>query len=120
MFSKRRTEIRRLKNKQAIQRLFSEGTHFGKGPIKLVCDTQKGKGLALGFGVSKRLFPRAVDRNKIKRLMREQSRIICSGPLYTPFEGNGFFVYNAQKLPSLDTIEKAMLPLLKRWGDLQQ
>ncbi|MBL19640.1 MAG: ribonuclease P protein component [Flavobacteriaceae bacterium] len=119
MFSKRRTEIKRLKSKQTIESLFSEGTHFGKEPIKLVCDTQKGKGLALGFGVSKRLFRKAVDRNKIKRLMREQSRIICSDPLYTPFEGNGFFVYNAQELPSLDTIEKAMLPLLKRWNDLQ-
>ncbi len=119
MFSTQRTEIKRLKSKQTIERLFSEGTHLGKRPIKLVCDAQKGKGLALGFGVSKRLFPRAVDRNKIKRLMREQYRIFCSDPLYTPIEGNGFFVYNSRKLPSLDTIEKAMLPLIKRWADLQ-
>ena len=92
MFSTQRTEIKRLKSKQTIERLFSEGTHLGKRPIKLVCDAQKGKGLALGFGVSKRLFPRAVDRNKIKRLMREQYRIVCSDPLYTPIEGNGVFL----------------------------
>ena len=87
--------------------------------MKLVCDTQKGGGLALGFGVSKRMFPRAVDRNKIKRLMREQYRIICSDTSYTPIEGNGFFIYNSRESPSLETIEKAMLPLVKRWVDLQ-
>jgi ribonuclease P protein component len=119
MFSKHRTEIKRLKSKQTIERLFSEGAHFGKSPMKLVCDTQKGGGLALGFGVAKRMFPRAVDRNKIKRLMREQYRIICSDPSYIPFEGNGFFIYNSRELPSLDTIEKAMLPLIKRWVNLQ-
>ena len=119
MFSKQRTEIKRLKSKRTIERLFSEGTHFGKRPLKLVCDKQKGNGLVLGFGVSKRLFPRAVDRNKIKRLLREQYRIICSDTSYTPIEGNGFFIYNSRELPSLETIEKAMLPLVKRWVDLQ-
>ena len=51
--------------------------------------------------------------------MREQYRIICSDPAYIPFEGNGFFIYNSRELPSLDTIEKAMLPLIKRWVNLQ-
>lgn len=119
MFSKQRTEIKRLKSKQAIELLFSEGTYFGKRPLRLVCNTQKGNGLALGFGVSKRLFPRAVDRNRIKRLMREQYRLFCSDPSYTPIEGNGFFIYTSQDLPSLVTIEKAMIPLVKRWADLQ-
>ena len=119
MFSKQRIKIKRLKSKQTIERLFSEGTHLGKRPMKLVCDTQKKGGLALGFGVSKRMFPRAVDRNKIKRLMREQYRIVCSDTSYTPIEGNGFFIYNSRELPSLETIEKAMLPLVKRWVDLQ-
>ena len=73
----------------------------------------------MGFGVSKRVFPRAVDRNKIKRLMREQYRIVCADTAYTPIEGNGFFIYNSRELPSLDTIEKAMLPLIKRWVNLQ-
>ena len=85
MFSKQRTEIKRLKIKQTIERLFSEGTHLGKRPMKLVSDTQKGGGLALGFGFSKRMFPRAVDRNKIKRLMREQYRIVCSDTSYTHY-----------------------------------
>ena len=92
MYSKQRTEIKRLKSKRTIERLFSEGTHFEKRPLKLVCDKQKGNGLALGFGVSKRLFPRAVDRNKIKRLMREQYRIFCTDPSYMPLEGNGLYI----------------------------
>ena len=119
MFSKQRTEIKRLKSKQTMERLFSEGTSFGKRPLRLVCDTQKGNGLALGFGVSKRLFPKAVDRNRIKRLMREQYRHICSDPSYTPIEGNGFFIYTSQNLPSQVTIEKAMIPLVKHWINLQ-
>ena len=119
MFSKQRTKIKRLKSKRTIERLFSEGTHLGKRPMKLVCDTQKRGELALGFGVSKRMFPRAVDRNKIKRLMREQYRIVCSDTSYTPIEGNGFFIYNSHELPSLETIEKAMLPLINSWINLQ-
>jgi ribonuclease P protein component len=120
MFSKQRTEIKRLKSKLIIERLFSEGTHLGRKPLKLVCDKQKGSGLALGFGVSKRFFPRAVDRNKIKRLLREQFRIICSDPAYIPLEGNGFFIYNSRDLPSLETIKKAMLPLITTWVDLEE
>ncbi len=120
MFSKQRTEIKRLKSKRTIERLFSEGTHFGKRPLKLVCDKQKGNGLALGFGVSKRLFPRAVDRNKIKRLLREQYRIICADPSYVPLGGNGFFVYTSRDLPSLETIEKTMLPLITKWVEMEE
>lgn len=120
MFSKQRTEIKRLKSKRTIERLFSEGTHFGKRPLKLVCDKQEGNGLALGFGVSKRLFPRAVDRNKIKRLLREQYRIICTDPSYVPLEGNGFFVYTSRDLPSLESIEKTMLPLITQWVELEE
>ena len=76
-------------------------------------------GITVGFGVSNRMLQRAADRNKIKRLMREQFRIVCSDTSYTPIEGNGFFIYNSRELPSLETIEKAMLPLVKRWVDLQ-
>jgi ribonuclease P protein component len=96
-----------------------EGSHFNVKPLKLVCDIQKGDGLSLGFGVSKRLFPRAVDRNKIKRLMREQYRMICTNSSYKPIEGNGFFVYTSSDYPTLHTIEKAMTLLINKWIDLQ-
>lgn len=119
MFSKKRTEIKRLKSKKVIERVFSEGSHFNVKPLKLVCDIQKGSGLSLGFGVSKRLFPKAVDRNKIKRLMREQYRVICTNPSYKPIEGNGFFVYTSSDFPTLHIIEKAMIPLINKWIDLQ-
>ena len=120
MFSKQRTEIKRLKSKRTIERLFSEGTHFGKRPLKWVCDKQKGSGLSLGFGVAKRLLPMSVDRNKIKRLLREQYRILCPDPSYVPLEGNGFFVYTSRYLPSLETIEKTMLPLITQWVELEE
>lgn len=119
MFSKKRTEIKRLKSKRVIERVFLEGFHFNVKPLKLVCDIQKGDGLSLGFGVSKRLFPRAVDRNKIKRLMREQYRMICTNPSYKPIEGNGFFVYTSSDFPTLHIIEKAMILLINKWINLQ-
>ena len=51
--------------------------------------------------------------------MREQFRIVCADPSYMPIEGNGFFVYTSNDFPTLHIIEKAMIPLINKWIDLQ-
>lgn len=119
MFSKTRNEVSRLKSKKEIETLFAEGRHFRTMPLKLVC-TSGTNVLALGFGVSKRNFPKAVDRNRIKRLMREQFKLQRANADYTIFYGKGFFIYTGNVLPSLHDLEKPMSELIGRWRSLEE
>ncbi len=67
----------RLSRKKIIEQLFSEGKSFIEHPFKVVWFDYK---LATNFpvqvliSVSKRNFKRAVDRNRLKRLIREAYR----------------------------------------------
>ena len=58
-----------LKNKAEINTLFENGKSFSDGIVMLrFSDSDSNKFL---FAVSSKKFKRAVDRNKIKRLMKE-------------------------------------------------
>jgi len=68
----------RLKSKHLIDTLFSEGQSVTVFPLKLIfisISDSPEKQLKAGVSVSKRLFKKAVDRNKLKRLMRESYRL---------------------------------------------
>ena len=68
----------KLKSKKLIEQLFVEGKSVSDFPLRLVYmevefgDDSKQK---TGVSVSKRNFKRAVDRNSIKRLLREAYRL---------------------------------------------
>jgi ribonuclease P protein component len=68
----------RLKNRGHIKYLFSDANEkVGKYPLLLLYAfaPKKGDGgVQVLFSVSKKKFPRAVDRNRLKRLMREAYR----------------------------------------------
>ncbi len=67
----------KLKSRKLIARLFEEGKSVKKFPVRLVYlqtdHTSKAK-VQAGFSVPKRNFKKAVDRNRIKRLIREAYR----------------------------------------------
>lgn len=68
----------RLKSRKLIERLFDEGKTIRKFPIKLIylkMDTLPTKSTQASFSVPKRNFKKAVDRNRIKRLLREAYRL---------------------------------------------
>lgn len=68
----------KLKSKKLIEQLFSEGNSVIAYPLRLVylkCETPLEVPLKTGVSVSKRNFKKAVDRNHIKRLLREAYRL---------------------------------------------
>ncbi len=67
----------RLYEKKLIDQLFKDGKSFFVFPFKVFYMSHEAAGLSLPkvlLSVPKRNFKRAVDRNRIKRLMREAYR----------------------------------------------
>jgi ribonuclease P protein component len=66
----------KLKSRTVIRQLFSDGQAIVQPPVKLLYSIENPTtDLQAGFSVSSRQFSRAVDRNRIKRLMREAYRL---------------------------------------------
>ena len=67
----------RLKSRKQTELLFSKGKKFSVHPFRIfytINDTGK-TSLLFGVAVSSKLFKKAVDRNRIKRLIREAYRL---------------------------------------------
>ncbi len=68
----------KLKHKKLIEKLFKEGKSVTIFPLKLFylqCEHSGTKLIQAGFSVSKKKFKHAVDRNRIKRQLREAYRL---------------------------------------------
>lgn len=68
----------RLRGKSAIQGVIEKGRAMNEPPFRLVgriMDVQPMATARIAFAVPKRYLPRAVDRNRQKRLMREAFRL---------------------------------------------
>lgn len=70
---------KKLKGKTTIARVFKEGNSIRKGPLRIVyvINIKKSGSFEhqMGFVAPKRFIKKAVDRNKMKRLMRESYRL---------------------------------------------
>jgi ribonuclease P protein component len=103
----------RLKSRKIIQRIFKEGKSFSHFPFRVMyMETENEVSpLQAGFTVSTRHFKKAVDRNRIRRLMRESYRL-QKNDLLKELEGNRkslavFFIYTGNELPDYkDVFEK--------------
>ena len=68
----------KLKSKKLIEQLFAEGQSVSEYPLRLIfieSSFNNNVKLKVTVSVSKRNFKKAVDRNRIKRLLRELYRL---------------------------------------------
>ena len=106
----------KLKSQKTIELLFEEGKSVSKFPIKLFYISSKNsEKTKAGFTVPKKSFKKAVDRNRIKRQVREAYRLqkhllkLDNGVEFALF----FLYIGKEKLPYAK-IEAAMKSLLKK------
>ncbi len=110
-FSFKKAEL--LCSKKQIEKLFSEGNSFLFYPLKVVYTNIDFAGpfhAKAAFSVSKKRFKKAVQRNLIKRRMREAYRL---NKHVLAFEENStkkivFFIYVGKEILDFRTIEKTM------------
>jgi ribonuclease P protein component len=71
------TKEEKLKSRKTIEQLFKEGKSFSNFPFKIIWKFNEASTAELqaGFAVSNKQFKKAVDRNRIKRLVRESYRL---------------------------------------------
>ena len=111
----------RLKSRKLIDELFSTGTSITVFPLKVIFaffpfSVADEAHLKVGVTASRRHFKRAVDRNRIKRLIRESYRLQKSG-LQALLEKRGlkahlFFIYVDKQLPAYPVVFDAMTKCL--------
>jgi ribonuclease P protein component len=107
----------RLKSRKAIEQLFKEGKSFAISPFRVYYSPAP-LTVQFGVGVSTRNFKKAVDRNKIKRLMREAYRlqkISLVELLKEKQKGvNIFFIYTGKELPDYKLVSTKVNLILNK------
>ena len=108
----------RLKSRKAIEELFAKGKSFSEFPLRVFWILgDEATGLKAGFTASSRNFKKAVDRNRIKRLMRESYRLQKDLLEKKSIPGKSlhiFFIYTGKDLPEYRVVFEKTGAALKR------
>jgi ribonuclease P protein component len=114
-------KLERLKRRKIIEQLFSEKKSVAVFPVRVqykLYSEELGVPMQAGFSASSRTFKRAVDRNRIKRLMREAYRL-QKNDLQDAVQTKGqqlalFFIYTGKELPDYKTVSEKMSVILNK------
>lgn len=109
----------KLKSRKLIEQLFAEGKSISAYPLKLVylkLDHNSNFPIQAGVSVAKRKVKLAVNRNRIKRLMREAYRK-NKHMLYKGINAKYIFMflYLDEKVQKYVFIEEKMINLLEKF-----
>lgn len=113
----------KLKKRKLIEQLFNEGKSISAFPVKLIyleLEHNSPYKIQAGVSASKRNFKKAVDRNRIKRLLREVYR----KNKYLIYESEHtkkhifMFIYLGKRELDYHSLEDKMKVLIKKF--LQQ
>src|SRR3546814_639215 len=99
----------KLKRKKILEQLFKEGKGISNYPVKLIylaTALPEDVRFQAGVAVSKRNFKKAVQRNRIKRLLRESYRL-NKHLLFNNIEGSFafLFLYIGKEMPEHHQVE---------------
>lgn len=108
----------KLKSKKLIEKLFVEGKNVTNFPLKLIYvpnELETTIPIKTGVTVPKRKFKKAVDRNRIKRLLREAYRL-NKHIIFNNIEGKYalLILYLGNEMPNYGRIEKSMVSALTK------
>lgn len=95
-----------LKNKIVISELFEKGKYLSNGSVMIKFLESDSNGFL--FAVSSKKFKRAVDRNRIKRLMKESARKINVDNKRIAF------VYIGEGVPTFEIVNNSIINLLSK------
>jgi ribonuclease P protein component len=110
----------RLKSKKCISALFETGSSLSVHPIRLIYilkSSPDNSPVKIGFTVPKKKFKRAIDRNLLKRRMREAYRL--NKLLLEDNSQNNqlcleiMLIYQGQELEDFNKISNCIKKLLK-------
>jgi ribonuclease P protein component len=112
----------RLKSRKSIEQLFKEGQRFSITPFRVLFAIDHAKpavnGIKFGVTVSSKQFRKAVDRNRIKRLVRESYRLQKLPLVEMLKEKNKglqlFIIYTAKEMPDHKTVYEKVHMILKK------
>jgi len=100
-----------LKNSKLLDKVFTSGKKISSSSCSLYyLKTKSDEGFRVAFSVGKKTHALAVDRNKIKRFMKEAFRL--NREKYMFFSCDMVFVFFDKDIPTYEKVENSIKSLL--------
>jgi len=111
----------KLKSRSQLEAIFASGKTFSVFPLKvffLETGTAQTENVKVGVGVSARHFKKAVQRNRIKRVLREAYRLEKQSLQQQLIEQQKqiavFFLYIDKEMPAFEVVRDKMKDCLSK------